>query len=640
MGGFYGSIHARTEDRDRVLQGAERVARSRNLAILAGPAKNGWVGLYPELSGQDDTVGAEIARELGGEVLHLMVHDDDIFAYWLYRNGNLVDSYHSRPGYFGEEFRAEEQQRAGQPEAFRPILGDGVRKLAPLLDREAAPLFASMQLQSFAKLLKIPNALTSYEYLQQGEWTGIVGWRKFEELPKAKPPDAAADERRQRMSEGLLLATESREGDDLRTARCGDGFLAAWQTQASQGFRVTFDWRRPAAFGPKAPPLSEANLILGLAADASGQRIAVALRDRIEVRGTGSDDLPIVSTITVGEVVTGLALSPDGRFVAHSSETGEAITTVEEGRRIATLPRVNRKAFVRHDDQSLAFHPSGEWLAVGGTALGLISLAGEPRRRTLCPGGRHHYEQQIVASLTDADLDELERQQRQQLTAQLEQFRQLASPEATAKRLKGRGLSAKQFEAMKPALEQAAASFSLESLEAMLTKRFEEMREQQRKARAGELPQAPAIAKEPPEVVGFSRDGRWLWCGGRQGLRVYRWDQVVAAAIPADEAIDTPPPWWSSSRPVAAVAEERSGAALLFGGPTSELHRIDLETGAIREVARLPGPCHVTGLHFSAGGEALLTATAADPLKTGIRSPSRIPSTLDVWDYERLIATK
>lgn len=88
------------------------------------------------------------------------------------------------------------------------------------------------------------------------------------------------------------------------------------------------------------------------------------------------------------------------------------------------------------------------------------------------------------------------------------------------------------------------------------------------------------------------------------------------------------------------MAEERSGAALLFGGPASELHRIDLETGAIRELVRLPGACHVTGLHFSAGGEVLLTATVADPLKTGIRSPSRIPSTLEIWDYGRLIATK
>lgn len=640
MGGFYGSIHAWTEDRDRVLEGAERVARSRNLVMIAGPAKNGWVGLYPELSGQDDTVGAEIAREVGGDLLHLMVHDDDIFAYWLYREGELVDSYHSRPGYFGEEFRAEEEQRAGQPEAFRPILGDAVRKLSPLLDRDAAPLFASMQLQSVAKLLKIPNALTSYEYLQQGERTGIVGWRKFEELPRVKPPDAAADERQQRISEGFLLASESRDGADLRTARCGDGFLAAWQTQASQGFLVTFDWRRPAAFGAKVPSLPETNLVLGLAADASGQRIAIALRDRIEVRETGRDDLPVVSTIPLNEVMTGLALSPDGRLAAHSSETGEAITTVDSGQRILTLPRVNRKAFVRHDEQSLAFHPSREWLAVGGTALGLISLAGEPQRRTLCPGGRHHYEQQIAASLTDADIDELERQQRQQLTAQLEQFRQLASPEAAARRMKGLGLSAKQLEAMKPALEQAAANFSPESLEAMLTKRFEEMREQQRKARAGELPKAPAIAKEPPDVVGFSRDGRWLWCGGRQGLRVYAWDQVVAAAVSAEEAIDTPPPWWSSSRPVAAVAEERNGTALLFGGTAPELHRIDLETGAIREVIRLPGPCHVTGLHFSAGGETLLTATVADPLKTGIRSPSRIPRTFEVWNYGRLVATK
>ena len=640
MGGFYGSIHVRTEDRDAVLEVAERVARSRNVAMLAGPAKNGWVGLYPELSGQDETVGVAIAGEVDGDVLHLMVHDDDIFAYWFYRDRKLVDSYHSRPGYFGEEHRAGEEGRVGQPEAFRPILGDGVRKLAPLLVRDPEAVFASVQLQKFAKALKIPNALTSYEYLQQGERTGIVGWRQFEPLPKVKPADPAEAERGRWMSEGVLLASRSREGYDLRTCRCGDGFLAAWQSPGSREFQVAVDWARPPQFRGKAAPIPDATPLFALVGDDTGRRVAIAFRDRVEVREPGAEDWTIVATVPTQEVVTGLAFSPDGRLLAHSSQTGETVTAVESGRLVAAAPRVNRTMRVSHDGQTLAFHPSGEWLAVAGLTLGLVSLSGEPKRRELCPGGRRRYEQQIVDSLAHVDLDELMRQQREQMAAQMEQFRRLANPEAQLKRFRGLGLSAQQLEAMKSSLESTAAQWpTTESAEVLLKQRFDEFRERQRAAREGAgLPQLQALANEPPEVVGFSRDGRWLWCGTGQGLRVYEWAQVVAIAATADEAVDMPPPRWSVDIPTTAVAEERDGAAILFGGHSRELHRLDLETGAMRELVRLPGPCSVTRLGFSADGRTLATATQINPLEAGIRSPSRLPSTFEVWDYGRLLA--
>jgi len=35
-------------------------------------------------------------------VLHVVVHDDDIFCYFFYRGGRLVDRYNSFPDYFAE----------------------------------------------------------------------------------------------------------------------------------------------------------------------------------------------------------------------------------------------------------------------------------------------------------------------------------------------------------------------------------------------------------------------------------------------------------------------------------------------------------------------------------------------------------
>ena len=48
MGGFYGSVQVRSEDRDAVLAAAEQVAAQLNLRMLVGPVINAWIGIYPE----------------------------------------------------------------------------------------------------------------------------------------------------------------------------------------------------------------------------------------------------------------------------------------------------------------------------------------------------------------------------------------------------------------------------------------------------------------------------------------------------------------------------------------------------------------------------------------------------------------
>ena len=87
------------------------------------------MGVYPEQNGQDESVGQAIAGRVGGTAIHLLVHDDDVLAYWLWRDGELVDSFHSRPGYFGEQNRAAEEAMAGRPEALADVAGASVERL-------------------------------------------------------------------------------------------------------------------------------------------------------------------------------------------------------------------------------------------------------------------------------------------------------------------------------------------------------------------------------------------------------------------------------------------------------------------------------------------------------------------------------
>jgi hypothetical protein len=176
MGAFYGSTQVRTADRDRVRGAAEAVATKRGIRCLLGPQIGQWVGVYPQDSGQDETVGEAIAKRVGGVVVHLMLHDDDVFAYWLWSEGRQLDSYWSRPGYFGEEKRHAEEAMAGNPASLADIFAVDAAKLTAVLDRANDELFDPMRLDEFAKLLGIANALMCYEYLKEGDRAGIKGW--------------------------------------------------------------------------------------------------------------------------------------------------------------------------------------------------------------------------------------------------------------------------------------------------------------------------------------------------------------------------------------------------------------------------------------------------------------------------------
>ena len=183
MGAHYGSVQVRSEDRHKVKAAAEKVAEAMKIKMLIGPVLNGWIGIYPENNGQDERVGVELAKLLDGYVLQVLVHDDDIFAYWLHHDGELIDSYWSTPGYFGPKNRTAEQKMVGQPELFRPLIGDKINGLATMLDRsEPQPVFKSEKLDAFAKLLQISNALQAYEYIKDEDGEPVEAREQFEDI--------------------------------------------------------------------------------------------------------------------------------------------------------------------------------------------------------------------------------------------------------------------------------------------------------------------------------------------------------------------------------------------------------------------------------------------------------------------------
>ena len=74
---------------------------------LTGPHQ-GWVSFWDPLASRQDVerikvVAQGVSKSTKRPLVAFMVHDSDIFCYWLYENGRLLDEYNSFPSYFGDE---------------------------------------------------------------------------------------------------------------------------------------------------------------------------------------------------------------------------------------------------------------------------------------------------------------------------------------------------------------------------------------------------------------------------------------------------------------------------------------------------------------------------------------------------------
>ena len=185
MGGFYGSVQIRGEGREAIKGVVEKLARKEGQRFLVGPELGEWVGVYPRDTAKIPR-SAAISPRLPGELFYLLVHDDDVFIYEYYCNGKVVDRYNSCPDFFQEISASQRRKLSGRPETFAHLIpSEEIFALKAILaNREAEPVvFASSLLERFAQALGIRNAITSYEYLQNGETDGVEGWDQFVHIP-------------------------------------------------------------------------------------------------------------------------------------------------------------------------------------------------------------------------------------------------------------------------------------------------------------------------------------------------------------------------------------------------------------------------------------------------------------------------
>jgi hypothetical protein len=207
MGASYGSFHVRTQDGGLVKDTVTALAATGQTKFLVAAPRGAWTSVYPSSHGQDPELARMFAEATGLDVLHLLVHDDDVFVYHLYRNHTLVDEYCSDPDYFEEASPAEHARTAGHPEAFTEWLDgpDAVAGLGDILRRgdrrgiretvtavlRTGRFGAAAAMVKMAALLGIANVETCYEYIRHGGTRGLKGASSWSPGPRGAPMRAS-----------------------------------------------------------------------------------------------------------------------------------------------------------------------------------------------------------------------------------------------------------------------------------------------------------------------------------------------------------------------------------------------------------------------------------------------------------------
>jgi hypothetical protein len=121
MGTFYGSIHARQVPVRQAMPVVRALAKTRDVSFYLHPTTD-WLSIFPSERGQDIAISALIAERLDTHVVHVLLHDSDVFAYTVYRSSQKIDEYASHPDYFGPATAGDHDRLRGHPARFAELI--------------------------------------------------------------------------------------------------------------------------------------------------------------------------------------------------------------------------------------------------------------------------------------------------------------------------------------------------------------------------------------------------------------------------------------------------------------------------------------------------------------------------------------
>lgn len=146
MGGFYSNITLKRPEQATVA----KALHGRKATVT--PKTDGCTVVFDSVCDKQDTdamgaLASNLSRDLHCPALAILIHDDDVFWYCLYLNGQLEDEYNSCPGYF--DFGSSEEPSGPS--------GGNAQKLC-----EA---FGAENLQEVESILREPGATPGGRYV-------------------------------------------------------------------------------------------------------------------------------------------------------------------------------------------------------------------------------------------------------------------------------------------------------------------------------------------------------------------------------------------------------------------------------------------------------------------------------------------
>jgi hypothetical protein len=622
MGAHYGSIQIRSTDQKAVVKSVETIARARNIKCLVGPAFNGWVGVYPESNGQDDAVGADIAKEFGGTAIHILIHDDDVMAYWLWRDGQLCDSYYSKPGYFGEAQRAKEESMAGTPEQFESIIGEKTEALKEILrrDRKVGAL-ESERLDDFAKLLGITNALTAYEYLKEEECEGVKGRRKFQEVPGDLARAEAEQKKRERLaankqareerrrvetwrdelrSSGVLLRRSEDKHGNAHTVAVDGGFVTAWPDFGIGRLEICGPpWHEKKRLDIELP-----GVLRALCVDQGHRYVGVGTGPRATIFHVAEGQWTQVSETVLDDEIWHVAVSAGATHVACSTQTAITVIEMASGRNLLEIPAEN--------GGHLCMHPQGRHLMAilrSGIAL-LISLQDTLETREIYFGGKTEVPWGSGlpgVAFREFDIDAIVAEQQDRIDLVCSKLAH------TIRKASNTG--------------KGSAEASLEM--SQIRKHMQRQHEWQLR-RLKQLNANRGVTIKPNEQISscaFTADGKFLCVATDMSLSVFDWQQFMQSGDPLPQPLlrlpfDRPPH-------IHRIEPEIGQSGILFASQ-SKIYRMDLKTGKMEDLFHSREWGWVSGLAFSEDGQFLSVQHVG---RQGQGSKLAMQGTGEIWSY-------
>ena len=619
MGSFFGSIHVRTSDRESVRAAVSAVCKSKKCQALLAPTLRGWTTVYPSMHGQDDSVSRALARRLSADIVHVVVHDDSVFAYFIFRAGKLLDQYNSTPDYFEEVSARKKAKLAGNPNRYADLLKDpdALDGLRGLLKEEPVPTFATESLLRFASYLDLPNPATSYEYLVDGETDDIERFEDFDRVPELSEQDRLELEAVERVTKacselhdaGTLLGELSSWKDgqfDVSPLWCpapDEGFLLCWGTVESGRPDVpVLRWTAPWS-GPPTPTTIHLNAkVHTMSVSPSGEYLAVGFAAgqwATQVWSLRTETL--IGEFPAAHIARPLRFAPDGHTLLFRTHNQLGLIDCTACKQIGTISMPGEGVF--------AIHPDGNHL-VGSHPEGLTIIE--------IPSGN------VVNTLCIGDAIDVSGIQAAVVGLLCKQF----------------GHSKKTTQRMTKVLERLGPEDGKE-----YRKTLDDFQESVDSGRFPGLTDYHRQSAERLSHLVFRADGTELFVATDKGARVYAWSELLTArdCTPAPrlfadaQAVATEP----SSLPAFefnhtytyGLLHDESTDTLLYAGLEGQIRALCLADGQVIDVTPRVNLGAIGSLQRSADNRFMCTDHLPPFRSHNIEQHRK----LCVWDYARLL---